>query len=97
MDPGIDDALVDCGDALKRLRIFAGNNFRDRLEPMGAIARVDSFWRITDFKIRPWPQSRPLCKERLTDIARQSGIDSRLENDDGARSQPRPDQRTGTL
>ena len=79
-----DDAFINRGDPLERVRIVAGNHFQDLGKRVLPVARIDALRRITDVKIALPLLAREFLEDRNADFLGGAGIDGRFVNDDGA-------------
>src|SRR5258708_1649801 len=58
MDASLDCRAVDLGHRVERLAVLGGYDFRDRLEAMRLVARIDSLRRIADGEVTSADESR---------------------------------------
>src|SRR5439155_26462587 len=76
---------------------FAGDDLDDRLEPVLLVARVDPLGRIAELEAYTLLETGSRGQQRPADLAGQTGVDRRFEDDNRAWSQTRPDQGARTL
>ena len=90
VNPRLHHQFVDFRHGVERLLVHAGHDFRDRLQSMYFVARIDPLGGVPDLEIHAACQTGLFLQNRHTDIFRHAGVHRGLKHHHGSLRQILP-------